>query len=699
MINEDEVLNSSGFLDPSSSSSRYLMDTSMQFSSPLYATQYGVEEEEDPWGSIATFDPVADIRQHLQVNQSTAAVDEDILEEGITAASVLVGVDLAEIFDTAYIRANPIGDRVTLDSLEKIIRLSSLTPRTIEEIISLVVPSNALYVTRNEFNTALALTACAQKNMELSLLNVYQHRNDLPIPTLTNLDVLTIQRNRSSSGDIPTKNSIHNINTNNNNKNNNKNTNNSNNTNNAVVDDPWRISSTVIQSTNPSTATNGKPMIQVNGSTTIDSSNIHPSSKADTLESLVTNTTTNNINTGIETSPNSFTESKTITKMDTSDWFNNLDNIKIMVAPEKEGFIFKHVNYIVESQQRSSLVLRRYSDFFWLWEVLLKRYPCRLVPHLPPKKISGRDDVFLEARRQGLSIFINSIARHPVLKKDIIFNTFIAEPSEFLAWRRGNPPVVDEEFIRINDQLNPDEISTCIPRDLDNRLEQIEKTLPQLLDYYQCLYDGMNKMAQLGQSQTMELERYSSTLNAMGLVEKQCYIPGCQACGHMTRGYDAVAKYMRQAGSILNQEADDIISGIMVHLKRHHDTLLAFKDVLERRNKLAVNQIDTLSDRIASNKAKVNQHRGVPGLEADVARLDEAIHTDQERLTFQQRRALFLRFCLASELTFVHKQQAFVSVLYQNYVHEKLQYSRRIVDNWKALEVLTCNMPDLQEFE
>lgn len=46
---------------------------------------------------------------------------------------------------------------------------------------------------------------------------------------------------------------------------------------------------------------------------------------------------------------------------------------------------------------------------------------------------------------------------------------------------------------------------------------------------------------------------------------------------------------------------------------------------MERRNKLAVNQIDTLSKKIHNNRAKVNQHRGVPGLEADVARLDEVI--------------------------------------------------------------------------
>jgi sorting nexin-8 len=67
-----------------------------------------------------------------------------------------------------------------------------------------------------------------------------------------------------------------------------------------------------------------------------------------------------------------------------------MDVITIKFAPEREGFLFKHVNYIVESQKRETTVIRRYSDFWWLMECLVKRYPYRILPALPPKKIGGR---------------------------------------------------------------------------------------------------------------------------------------------------------------------------------------------------------------------------------------------------------------------------------------------------------------------
>lgn len=73
-------------------------------------------------------------------------------------------------------------------------------------------------------------------------------------------------------------------------------------------------------------------------------------------------------------------------------WFLDLDQITVSVA-EKEGFLFTHINYWVHSNQRQTSVRRRYSDFYWFWETLLKRYPFRVIPNLPPKKISGSKSI------------------------------------------------------------------------------------------------------------------------------------------------------------------------------------------------------------------------------------------------------------------------------------------------------------------
>lgn len=64
--------------------------------------------------------------------------------------------------------------------------------------------------------------------------------------------------------------------------------------------------------------------------------------------------------------------------------------ISIIMLPEKEGvFMFQHRNYEVKSSKRGTSVIRRYSDFVWLHDCLIKIYPFRQIPLLPPKRVAG----------------------------------------------------------------------------------------------------------------------------------------------------------------------------------------------------------------------------------------------------------------------------------------------------------------------
>lgn len=101
------------------------------------------------------------------------------------------------------------------------------------------------------------------------------------------------------------------------------------------------------------------------------------------------------------------------------------NTISVSLVPKREGTLFfRHVNYVVEGILPASIikndtssssttiasstqnlssstttttssgntrfkVIRRYSDFDWLLESLQRKYPFRLLPILPPKRLSG----------------------------------------------------------------------------------------------------------------------------------------------------------------------------------------------------------------------------------------------------------------------------------------------------------------------
>lgn len=112
------------------------------------------------------------------------------------------------------------------------------------------------------------------------------------------------------------------------------------------------------------------------------------------------------------------------------------ENLVVTLMPEKEGiFMFQHHNYEISSLRRGSKVIRRYSDFVWLLDCLHKRYPFRVLPLLPPKRMAvngnhlSNDGAFIEKRRRGLARFLNALVRHPILSQEQLVVMFLTVPT------------------------------------------------------------------------------------------------------------------------------------------------------------------------------------------------------------------------------------------------------------------------------
>lgn len=71
-------------------------------------------------------------------------------------------------------------------------------------------------------------------------------------------------------------------------------------------------------------------------------------------------------------------------------------------------------------------VVRRYSEFTWLAEVLARTCPGSIVPAIPEKQAMGRfSSDFVEARRRALERFLQRIATHPELGRSEHYATFL----------------------------------------------------------------------------------------------------------------------------------------------------------------------------------------------------------------------------------------------------------------------------------
>lgn len=71
-------------------------------------------------------------------------------------------------------------------------------------------------------------------------------------------------------------------------------------------------------------------------------------------------------------------------------------------------------------------VERRYNDFYWLFESFIALYPGAIIPQIPEKSAFKRyDEDYVDNRRKRLEVFLNRVAKHPLLSKTDNFEVFL----------------------------------------------------------------------------------------------------------------------------------------------------------------------------------------------------------------------------------------------------------------------------------
>ncbi|KAJ3407961.1 hypothetical protein CcCBS67573_g05622 [Chytriomyces confervae] len=131
--------------------------------------------------------------------------------------------------------------------------------------------------------------------------------------------------------------------------------------------------------------------------------------------------------------------------------------------PQKVGheLISGHVVYKVVSwtncpgyRNASFSVTRRYSDFLWLYNQLVERFPGVIVPPLPGKHVIGRfQEEFIEARRAGLERFIQKVSHQQLLQQDPDLRLFL-ESTSFSADKKEDRSSILGVFGGVSSGLN-----------------------------------------------------------------------------------------------------------------------------------------------------------------------------------------------------------------------------------------------------
>ncbi|CAF9940623.1 Sorting nexin mvp1 [Imshaugia aleurites] len=377
------------------------------------------------------------------------------------------------------------------------------------------------------------------------------------------------------------------------------------------------------------------------------------------------------------------------------------ETVTVALLPEKEGmFMFQHHNYEVKSARRASSVVRRYSDFVWLLDCLHKRYSFRALPLLPPKRVAvnGRhlsaDVTFMEKRRRGLVRFVNALVRHPVLSQEQLVVMFLTVPTELAVWRKQATISVQEEFLG---KSLPSGLEDSLPTNLSEIFDTVRSGVRESSEKYIGLCGLLERLAKRNQGIAADYLRFSQALMAVTETSQSTYATDTNDVPLLNEGISSTAKHLTTSQSLLEDEARAWDEGVLEDFKKQRDTLVSIRDMFDRRDRFAKDNIPYLERRIESNENKLaglmGRPEGAPAKPGEQEKLEQAVRADKQSIVDQHARGVFIKECIRDELVFFQQSQYQVSRLHQDWSQERVKYAELQADNWRALSEEVDNMP------
>ncbi|GAA6027359.1 hypothetical protein JCM8097_002625 [Rhodosporidiobolus ruineniae] len=367
------------------------------------------------------------------------------------------------------------------------------------------------------------------------------------------------------------------------------------------------------------------------------------------------------------------------------------NRVSVVMNAALEGFVlWQHNVWTILLTDKGTSVERRYSDFVWLLDSLTRRYPFRLLPALPPKRlhVSGHyvatDELFLERRRRGLERALTALVHHPVIRHDGLLNVFLHEQGDLALWRKHNPITLSEESTtRILTSLE----ESSLPADLDARLSSLRSRIPALVEAWTRITSTADRLAHRRLNQGAEYGKLREALAGALEVERDGW--RMKEVEQVEREVEATAKVVSQVGETEQASARRALDTVVEELKRHREIYTSLRDLFARQAALGIDNVDVLKKRVDRGLSKLQALQAAPQRPANFAQQVEstanAVEADQKEIERLLRRRTFVRWCVWEEVRWAMRSTSLLSLTLKDYASSETTFSRQLVEQWSAL--------------
>ena len=158
----------------------------------------------------------------------------------------------------------------------------------------------------------------------------------------------------------------------------------------------------------------------------------------------------------------------------------------------------------------------------------------------------------------------------------------------------------------------PPGLEDSLPTNLQDTFDTVRSGVRRSADTYIGLCNLLERLSKRNQGVAADTLRFSQALRSLTEETESTYATDNNDVPLLNEGIKSTAKHLEASHSLLEDEARAWDEGVAEDLKRQRDCLVSVRDMFDRRDRYARNNIPQLERRIESNENKLANLRAKP---------------------------------------------------------------------------------------
>lgn len=260
-------------------------------------------------------------------------------------------------------------------------------------------------------------------------------------------------------------------------------------------------------------------------------------------------------------------------------------------------------------------------------------------------------------------------------------------------WRKQATISVQEEF---TGKALPPTLEDSLPSSLPDLFDQVRVGVKRSAEIYINLCVLLERLIKRNEGLAADSAKLSQALGLLTESSNDTYAIDNNDVPLLNEGIKSTAKHVSTTQSLLEDEARAWDTGVLEDMKSIRDSLVSMRDMFDRRDRYARDNIPQLERRIEASENKLQQLRQKPPAQikpGELEKVESSIMSDKESIVQQHARGVFIKECVRDEILTFQGSIYAISRLHQDWSQERVKYAELQASNWRNLVDQVESMP------